>query len=117
MTDSERPNAMSKLIEKEAVQLDYGFPGVNAIVRHNGDLLLVTNGFGGQADITGGAGRWKHGCAYKLRDGDTLNSLHHGECNDIPSNWEILIAGYDDSRPALNWSGHAIDALAEKLDP
>ncbi len=106
---------MSTLIEKETVYRNYGLPGINAIIRHNGELLLITDGFGGQDDIAGGAVRWQHGRAYKLRDGDTLRGLHHGDYNSVTSNWRAVIDGYDDSRPALNWPGYVIAAIAKKV--
>ena len=107
---------MSKLIEEKTVTREYGLTGINAIVRHNGDLLLITDGFGGLDDIMGGAVRWQHGRVYKLLDGDTLSSLRKGHYNEYSSNWITLLSGHDDCRPLLGWSGHAIAALAKKLN-
>ncbi len=107
---------MSKLIEEKTVTREYGLTGINAIVRHNGDLLLITDGFGGFDDIMGGAVRWQHGRVYKLLDGDTLGSLRKGYYSKYRSNWAILLEGHDDCRPLLDWSGHEIAALAKKLN-
>ena len=106
---------MSTLIEKETVFRDYGLPGINAIIRHKGELLLITDGFGGQDKIAGGAVRWQHGRAYKLRDGDTLRGLHHGDYNSVTSKWRAVIDGHDDCRTLLDWPGYVIAAIAKKL--
>lgn len=106
---------MTKLIEKETVERDYGFTGTNAIIEHNGELWLICDGFGGQDSLEGGCVRWKHGMAYRLQAGDTIVSLHAGEWNETTDHWTALVNGYDDDRPMMMVNGYAIESIAKKL--
>jgi len=91
---------MAKLIESETVERDYGTSGTNAILEQpNGDRYLICDGFGGIDTLEGGCVRWKHGTAYRLQSGDTLESLRSTEWNEHVSLFDAVINGYDESRP------------------
>lgn len=100
------------IIEQEAREGQYGMTYSTMVVEHqeHGRLLLV-EGFGGMDSVQGGAYRWEHGVACRLQSGDTLESLHAEAWNEGTSRYEAVVAGRDDSRPVLEWSGHAIRAI------
>lgn len=102
------------ILEHETETGRCGMSAVLVVVEHpeHGRLLLV-EGFGGLDAPQGGAYRWEHGTAYRLRPGDTFASLRAEPWNEITSTYEAMLRGYDDSRPLLEWSGHAVRAVAE----
>jgi len=104
------------LIEKETVERDYGFDGVNAIVdcEKNGRLLIM-DGFGGMDTAAGGAVRFRHGMAVKLAKGDTLQALESADWNEGTSHMSAILQGYDKNRPILNWGGFVIDKIAKTV--
>jgi hypothetical protein len=77
----------------------------------HGRLLLV-EGFGGMDSLQGGQYRWMHGYAVRLQPGDTLASLDLKEWNEWTSLYTAVMAGYDKTRPVLEWSGHMIASVA-----
>lgn len=102
---------MSKItvVESRSVERDYGFAGVEAIIEHpSHGRLLIRDGFGGMGQPRGGAVRWVHGMVCKLQPGDTLDGLR--EDTRVLS---AVLAGYDDTRPVLDWDGHVIAAVAK----
>jgi len=93
---------MTKLIEHESVERDYGFKGTDAIVEaNNGDRYLIRDGFGGIDTMAGGAVRWRHGMAVKLQPSDTIDSLKSEKWNDETSLWHAVVNGFDDNRPLV----------------
>lgn len=105
-----------RLVDYESVERDYGFDGVNAIVEHpEHGLLLVCDGYG-EEDIAGGAVRWRHGLVAKLQPGDTLDGLHDETNDQGVEALELVVKGYDDKRPVLQWPAVAIVSLAKALD-
>lgn len=106
---------MTKLIEWENVGREYGFDGTQAIIDHpeHGRLLIV-DGYGGQDSLSGGSVRWRHGMAIKLQASDTLDSLREAPWNDFVNLIDGVLAGYDDSRPVLDWYGSVIESLAKQ---
>ena len=92
---------MTKLIEAEKVERDYGFTGTNAIVESDGKRLLICDGFGGMDSLQGGAVRWRHGMAIELKPEDTIESLRAGEWNETTTHWDAVIHGRDKDRPIL----------------
>lgn len=107
---------MSTLVEFEHVKRDYDMNGTNAIIDspEHGRLLLA-DGFGGIDQPSGGAVRWRHGMAVKLQPRDTLASLKGENINEITTQWEQVIHGYDKTRPILPWPGFVIEKMAESL--
>ncbi|ELA9292952.1 hypothetical protein QUO15_004414 [Vibrio parahaemolyticus] len=107
---------MSILIEKEHVIRDYGFSGINAIIDHpKYGRLLLRDGYGGEGSIQGGAVRWRHGIALKLKAEDTLDSLKNTHWNDETSLFFAVINGYDDQRPVQDWDGIIIKNIAKSV--
>ena len=106
---------MSKaiIIEQRDVERDYGFRGVEAIVEHDKHgRLLVCDGFGGKDSMRGGAVRFEHGMVCRLHDDDNFSLLDEN-WNDYTTVKSAIQAGYDGSRPVLDWSGYAIAGLAK----
>lgn len=70
------------LVESDSRRGAYDMIQTRAIVQHHslGRLLLV-EGFGGMDSLSGGAYRWRHGLAYKIRDTETLGTLFD-ECTE-----------------------------------
>lgn len=106
---------MSKatVIDQRTVERAYGFEGTEVIIDHETHgRLLVCDGFGGADSLRGGAVRYVHGIVCKLREKDTFGDLD-GPWNDYTTVNEAVQAGHDDSRPVLDWSGHAVAGLAK----
>lgn len=105
-----------QIIETQDVERDYGFRGTNAIVQHPAyGRLLLSDGYGGEGTLQGGAVRWQHGAAVKLLDGDTIASLKIEPWNDHMTLWEAVRSGCDDTRPMLLLDGHAMAAVAKAV--
>lgn len=106
-------NASVTLIESQEVERDYGMRGCVAIVQHHKHgRLLLADGFGGMHTLQGGAVRWRHGLAAKLKDGDTLASLWGAEWNDAMSHMSAVMGGHDPERPVLDWTGQHVEQAA-----
>jgi hypothetical protein len=100
------------VVEKEAVERDYGFLGCNAVVDHpRHGRLLVCDAFayGARGE---GCVRWESGAIYKLQPADTLSTLKNGRWNESVNLMTAVINGYDDSRPLLLWPDYMILQLA-----
>lgn len=107
-------NASVTLIESQEVERDYGMRGCIAIVQHHKHgRILLSDGFGGMGTLAGGAVRWRHGFAAKLKDGDTIDSLFDTDWNDAMCLMSAVRAGIDPDRPMLEWEGHHIKQAAE----
>lgn len=105
----EREQPMTKLIEIENVERDYGTNGINAIVESNdGRRFLIQDAFGGIDTLQGGAVRWRHGVTIQLQPNDTFESLRSGEWNDDVTLWDAVTHGQDDSRPVLEVSPESL---------
>lgn len=101
------------IIDQRDVERDYGFHGIEAIVEHEKHgRLLVCDGFGGKDSLRGGAVRFGHGIVCKLHDDDTFEGLD-ASWNDYTTVNSAVQAGYDDSRPVLDWGGHVIASFAK----
>lgn len=102
------------ILERSNERGAYGMPAETMIVEHPeyGRLLLV-EGYGGESQPMGGAYRWEHGVACRLRPGDTLESLHAGAWNEGTTLYQAVVAGYDDTRPVLDWTGHMVRKVAD----
>lgn len=106
---------MTTIIEQETREGQYGMGTSAMVVEHpeHGRLLLV-DGFGGLDTPKGGAYRWEHGAAYRLQPGDTLGSLHAAAWNEGTSLYDAVVRGHDRTRPALEWPGHVLAAIAKR---
>lgn len=104
----------AKILERKSGRGQYDMVCKAMIVEHpaHGRLLLV-EGFGGMDKPQGGVYRWEHGLVFRLQPEDTLESLHTGAWNEGTTLYQAVVHGYDDSRPLLDWNGHAIRKLAE----
>lgn len=104
-----------QIVDVEHGRGSYDMQLKRAIIDHpEHGRLYLTQAFGGMDTLAGGAIRWRHGIACRLRPGDTLNSLRGEAWNDIVSRMEAMEHGYDDERPVLDWSGSAIESVARK---
>ncbi len=103
----------SVVIETRAVEREYGYPGVEAIVDHpQHGRLLVIDGFGGKDSLRGGAVRFEHGRVCKLLPEDTFEALD-AEWNEYTSVMDAVTSGHDSDRPLLDWDGMAVAGLAK----
>lgn len=103
----------AKIIELETREGQYGMGHTAMVIEHpeHGRLLLV-DGFGGVDTPKGGAYRWEHGAVYRLQPSDTLESLRAAAWNEGTSLYDAVVRGLDHARPALEWPGAAVRALA-----
>ena len=103
----------TKLIEKRAAEGRYGMTTDSMILdTDTHGRLLITDGYGGD-DVNGFCCRWTHGIAVQLKPSDTFAVLDE-DWNDCTSTYDAVVNGYDNNRPVLNWTGHAIAAIAKK---
>ena len=101
------------VIETRSVKRDYGFRGTEAIIDHpKHGRLLVVDGYGGTDSPRGGCVRWEHGKVIRLRDDDTCDDLETTKWNSQMSVLEAVLAGYDDTRPALLYHSKDMEELA-----
>ena len=103
---------MSTIIETDKVKGQYDMWCHRMIVSHNGQRVLLIQGWGGMGDIRGGTYRWTHGEAVQLLPTDTLLSLSGDSDIDGTSIMDLALRGYDDTRPILGWTGAAINSYA-----
>jgi hypothetical protein len=61
--------------------------------------------------LAGGMVRWRHGRVIKLLATDTFEELD-GAWNECCTILNTASHGYDTDRPLLEWSGDAIDRVA-----
>ncbi len=103
---------MKKLIEQKTNEGVYGLPHTVAIVEHpEQGRVLIAEGFGGMDDPSGGAYRWRHGIACRLRATDTLETLDQ-PWNESATVLEAALSGHDPDRPVLDWSADEIVEVA-----
>jgi hypothetical protein len=106
---------MSKLIESNTSAGQYGMTTTEAVIDHpEHGRLYIAEGYGGEQSPAGGAYRWRHGIVCKLQAGDTLESLK-AEHNDNYTIRDAMRGGYRDDRPALEWTGDAVQRVAESV--
>ncbi|MFQ5589572.1 MAG: hypothetical protein ACE5HE_00275 [Phycisphaerae bacterium] len=99
-------------IESREVPMDYGIPGAEAIIDMAGQRILIAQRFGGMGTLRGGSCRWEHGIAVQLQDGDTFAFLEEGEWNEDTTLMQAVLAGHDNDRPVLDWTGDRIAKVA-----
>jgi hypothetical protein len=108
---------MTAVIEIEQVERDYGLAGTVAIVEtSNHKRFLIRDGFGGIDTLAGGAVRWKHGAAYELQPGDTLESLRSTAWNEEVTLYDAVLHGRDDSRPVVEFHPECFARSAGLID-
>lgn len=94
---------MSKLIESETFVGQYNMRGTRAIVDHpTHGRLYITQGYGGEGQLRGGAMRWNHGIVIKVSPGTSLAQA----------------AAMDPRDPAVTveeWDGHAVAVIATQV--
>lgn len=107
----------NKLIEKRDVERCYGFRGTEAIIESEKyGKLLVMDGYGGENTMAGGAVRWRHGLAIKLKKEDTLDTLNDPFGDDGLSPIMRLIGGYGyEGRKILELEGKSLVLLASSV--
>lgn len=101
------------LIETRDVRGAYDMICRQAIIEHpTHGRLLLTEGYGGEDSLEGGAYRWRHGVLAKLQPGDTLAALEAAEWNPVLSHLGAVLEDCDPDRPVLAWDGHSLEAVA-----
>ena len=100
----------SVLIEKRELEVEYGFKVTEAIIEHpNLGRMFICSGFGGMGELRGGAVRWEHGYAIKLRSSDTFAVL------DKDDTLYNARHGYGEDREIMQWDGFLIEKIARSL--
>ena len=93
----------------------YGLACTRAIVGHPIlGRLLITQGYGGDDTIHGGAVRWEHGAVVSLLPGDTLEGPLQ-PFNDYVTILDRALSNYDDQRDVHWWGPKATTAFAKGL--
>jgi hypothetical protein len=101
------------LIEKRNAEGAYGFTTESMILdTDTHGRLLITDGWGGN-DVVGQQYRWSQGLAIQLKADDTYETLAK-PWNDLMNTLEVVVQGQDNERPILDWTGHAIAAIAKR---
>lgn len=104
---------MNRLIESSTVERDYGFRGVEAIIETDKyGRVFIADGFGGMNTIYGGAVRWEHGYAVRIKPDDTLALLNDQDDRGVSIMYHASVDG-DKSRPGLWLTGQQIASLAK----
>lgn len=107
---------MTIVIEQRHIDRDYGFAGVLAIVDHDTlGRILITDGYGGESTVHGGAVRWRHGIACRVHAHDTIDALMRDNYDDCTS-LQRALSGYDDTRPVIDISGDHLAQIAKSLN-
>lgn len=99
----------SILIEKRESDGEYGFKVTEAIIERHDGRMFIRNGFGGVGQLRGGAVRWEHGIAIKLRSSDTFAVL------DKDDTLYNARHGYGEDREIMQWDGFFIEKIARSL--
>ena len=99
----------SVLVEKRESEGEYGFKVTEAIIEHPHGRRFICNGFGGMGELRGGAVRWEHGVAIKLRSSDTFAVL------DKDDTLYNARHGYGEDREIMQWDGFCIEKIARRL--
>lgn len=100
----------SIIIEKRVVECEYAIKGVEAIIDHKTlGRIFVCKGFGGLGELRGGAMRWEHGIAIKLRSSDTFAEL---EKEDALYNAKH---GYGQDREVMQLDGLHLEKIARSV--
>lgn len=108
------PDTAAKLIELNDREGAYGMYRTEIIIAHpKHGLLYLSQGYGGEQELAGGAYRWRHGIVAELLPGDTLESLAVADWNEYMSCLGAVQLGIDPERLHLAWTGHMIQNCAE----
>ena len=100
----------SILIEKRESEGEYGFKVTEAIIDGGPHgRMFICSGFGGMGELRGGAVRWEHGYAIKLRSSDTFAVL------DKDDTLYNALHGYGEDREIMQWDGLCIEKIAHSL--
>ena len=101
----------SVLVEKRELDGKYGFKVTEAIIELPlpTGRMLICNGFGGMDELRGGAVRWEHGIAIKLRSSDTFAVL------DKDDTLYNARHGYGEDREIMQWDGFYLEKIARSL--
>lgn len=101
------------VVETRKVQGQYDLVAYQAIIDHSeAGRLLLTEGYGGEDSPEGGAYRWRHGLAARLKPSDTLAKLEGQDWNPAMSHLQAVLEGSDPERPVLALGGLAIQLIA-----
>ena len=106
---------MAKLIEQKTYKGVYDLSRDEIIVElSHGRRVYITDGYGGERSIAGGAYRWRHGLAIQILPTDTLESLHNEDFAPgcYVTQYYLMIHGEDKYRPILDWTGVQVDNVA-----
>lgn len=101
----------AKIVEVREEEGMYGFDTTTMIIdtkKHG--RVLITDGWGGD-DLSGYCYRWIHGIAVQLKDDDDFDVLD-ADWNDWTTTLGATLEGADPERPILQWTGYAINKLA-----
>ena len=100
----------SVLIEKRELEGgEYGFKVTEAIIEGPKGKMFICSGFGGMGELRGGAVRWEHGHAIKLRSSDTFAVL------DKDDTLYNARHGYGEDREIMQWDGFYLEKIARRL--
>jgi hypothetical protein len=114
-TSTNETEKKMKLIEKSNEYGVYGLVYAQAIIQHpQHGRTLIKQGFGG-GDIEGSCYRWKHGCGWKIKESDTLESMSNADFNDVMSLADALASNTDATRPMIFDNGKEIEKIAKNL--
>lgn len=102
-----------EVVEKRSVERAYGMTGTEAIIIKDGQKMFVCDGFGGVDDLCGGAVRWRHGMAIRLKSDDTFSTLD-ADYNAHMSVLGLALTDSDPERPMLPLDRFHIEAIAKK---
>ena len=107
---------MTTLIQADTNDGIYDLPCTEMIVQlTDGRRIYLSEGFGGMSSLEGGQYRWRHGVAIAIQVTDTLESLHTDTKEYNCHSYERMMAGYDETRPILDWDGNVIDRVARSV--
>lgn len=105
----------SVLAEVITVEAEYGLEETLAIVdHHKHGRIMIKQSFGGVDSLQGGAVRWSHGVAVKLRSNDTFADLD-ADWNSYCSILDAVLNGHDDTRPVFEWDGCMVEQVARSV--
>lgn len=101
------------VLEKRLVKRAYDLDGIEAIIVKDGEKIFICDGFGGVDDLCGGAVRWRHGMAIRLKSDDTFSTLD-ADYNAHMSVLGLALTDSDPERPMLPLDRFHIEAIAKK---
>ena len=67
---------VSRVIDEKTIQGAYGLNQKHVLIHHEMyGHIYIYQGFGGVGSLEGGAYRWRHGSAFVVEDGSSLDEL------------------------------------------